>query len=85
MNLSRKYLGWLIATRSGHDHFADYHEKFGGEEEATSPIFAPTQDQTELDYFVLEIKGHFLRDNPGCKNVCRMGSKNGATSERKGT
>lgn len=25
MNLSRKVLGWLIAARSGHGHFADYH------------------------------------------------------------
>ena len=22
-------LGWLIAARSGHGHFADYHERFG--------------------------------------------------------
>lgn len=33
MNLSRKVLGWLIAARSGHGHFADYHERFGHEEE----------------------------------------------------
>lgn len=33
MNLSRKVLGWLIAARSGYGHFADYHERFGHEEE----------------------------------------------------
>ena len=33
MNLSRKVLGWLIAARSGHGHFADYHERFGHAEE----------------------------------------------------
>lgn len=33
MNLSRKVLGWLIAARSEHGHFADYHERFGHEEE----------------------------------------------------
>ena len=33
MNLSRKVLGWLIATRSGHGHVADYHERFGHKEE----------------------------------------------------
>lgn len=33
MALKREVLGWLIATRSGHGHFADYHERFGHEEE----------------------------------------------------
>ena len=33
MKVSRKVLGWLIAARSGHGHFADYHERFGHEEE----------------------------------------------------
>lgn len=33
MNLSRKVLGWLIAARSGHDYFADYHDRFGHEAE----------------------------------------------------
>ena len=33
MALNLKDLGWLIATRSGHGHFADYHERFGHEEE----------------------------------------------------
>ena len=33
VNLSRKVLGWLIAGKSGHGHFADYHERFGHEEE----------------------------------------------------
>ena len=35
INLSRKVLGWLIAARSGHCHFADYHERCGHEEEDT--------------------------------------------------
>ncbi len=29
MALKREVLGWLIAARSGHGHFADYHERFG--------------------------------------------------------
>ena len=33
MNRSRKVLDWLIVARSGHVHFADYHERFGHEEE----------------------------------------------------
>lgn len=32
INLSRKVLGWLIVARSGHGHFADYHERFRHEE-----------------------------------------------------
>ena len=32
LKLKREILGWLIATRSGHGHFADYHEKSGHEE-----------------------------------------------------
>lgn len=32
LKLKREILGWLIATRSGHGHFADYHERFGHEE-----------------------------------------------------
>ena len=28
MALKRETLGWLIAARSGHGHFADYHERF---------------------------------------------------------
>ena len=31
--LKREVLGGLIAARSGHGHFADYHERFGHEEE----------------------------------------------------
>ena len=30
--LQREVLGWLIAARSGHGHFADYHERFGHDE-----------------------------------------------------
>ena len=33
MALKREVLGWLIAARSGHGHFADYHERFGHEED----------------------------------------------------
>ena len=33
MELRREVLGWLIAARSGHGHFADYHERFGHEEQ----------------------------------------------------
>ena len=32
MNLNREVLCWLIATRTGHGHFADYHDRFGHEE-----------------------------------------------------
>lgn len=28
MTLKREILGWLIAARSGHGHFAAYHERF---------------------------------------------------------
>lgn len=28
-SLQREVLGWLIAPRSGHGDFADYHERFG--------------------------------------------------------
>ena len=31
LKLRREVLGWLIAARSGHGHFADYHERFGHE------------------------------------------------------
>lgn len=31
LKLKREGLGWLRAARSGHGHFADYHEKFGHE------------------------------------------------------
>ena len=34
--LQREVLGWLIAARSGHGHFADfadYHERFGHDEQ----------------------------------------------------
>ena len=33
MALKREVSGWLIAARSGHGHFADYHERFGHDEE----------------------------------------------------
>ncbi len=33
MALKREVLGWLIAARSGHGHFADYHKRLGHEEE----------------------------------------------------
>ena len=32
LKLKREVLGWLIAARSGHGHFADYHKSFGHEE-----------------------------------------------------
>ena len=32
LKLKREDLEWLIAARSGHGHFADYHERFGHEE-----------------------------------------------------
>ena len=32
LKLKREVLGLLIAARSGHGHFADYHERFGHEE-----------------------------------------------------
>ena len=35
MALKGEVLGWLIAARSGHGHFADYHERLGHEEEYT--------------------------------------------------
>ena len=31
--MKREVLGWLIAARSGHGHFAAYHERFQHEEE----------------------------------------------------
>lgn len=31
--LQREVSGWLIATRSGHGHLADYHERFGHDEQ----------------------------------------------------
>lgn len=34
MVLKRETLGWLSAARSGHGHFADYHERFNHVEEA---------------------------------------------------
>ena len=33
MALKRETLGWLIAARSGHGHFAAYHERFNHVEE----------------------------------------------------
>lgn len=30
--LQREVLGWLIAARSGHGHFANYHERFRHDE-----------------------------------------------------
>ena len=33
LSLKREILGWLIAARSGHGHFAEYHERFGHKEE----------------------------------------------------
>ncbi len=33
LNIRREVIGWLIAARSGHGHFADYHERFGHEEQ----------------------------------------------------
>ena len=33
MALKRETLGWLIATRSGHSHFAAYHKRFNHVEE----------------------------------------------------
>lgn len=45
---------------------------------------ASMQDQTELDYLVWQIEGYSPqkspRDNPGNRDVCRMGSKNGAVA-----
>ena len=32
LSLKREILGWLISARSGHGHFANYHERFGHEE-----------------------------------------------------
>ncbi len=32
MNLNKGVLGWLIASRTRHCHFADYHDRFGHEE-----------------------------------------------------
>ena len=31
MDLNRVVLGWLIAAKTGHGHFADYRESFGHE------------------------------------------------------
>ena len=31
LSLKREVLGWLIAARSGHGHFADFYERFGHE------------------------------------------------------
>ena len=31
INLNREVLGWLIAAKTGHGHFADYHDRFGHE------------------------------------------------------
>lgn len=31
MNLNREKLSWLIAARTKHGHFADYHDRFGHE------------------------------------------------------
>ena len=31
--MRREVLGWLIAARSGHGHFAAYHQRFSHEEE----------------------------------------------------
>ena len=33
LSFKREVLGWLIAARSGHGHFAAYHERFCHEEE----------------------------------------------------
>ena len=33
MALKREVPGWLVATKSGHGNFADYHVRFGHEEE----------------------------------------------------
>lgn len=32
LSICREVFGWLIATRSGHGHFAAYHERFGHDE-----------------------------------------------------
>ena len=33
LSIKREVLGWLIAARSGHGHFAAYHQRFSHEEE----------------------------------------------------
>lgn len=33
LGLKRETLGWLIAARSGHGHYANYHERFGHDDE----------------------------------------------------
>ncbi len=33
LSIKREILGWLIAARSGHGHFAAYHQRFGHEED----------------------------------------------------
>ena len=33
MVLKKEVLDWLIAAKSGHGHFADYHERFGYKKE----------------------------------------------------
>lgn len=45
INMSRKVLGWLVAARSGHGHFPDYHESFGHVEHDTG------QRRSLLDLF----------------------------------
>lgn len=32
INLNRDVLSWLIVAETGHDHFVDYHNRFGHEE-----------------------------------------------------
>lgn len=29
LNINREVLGWLIVSRTGHSHIADYHKRFG--------------------------------------------------------
>lgn len=33
LGLKREALGWLIVARSGHGHYANYHERFGHDDE----------------------------------------------------
>ena len=50
LTVKREVLGWLIAARSGHGHFAAYHERFQHEEE-TDTHFIYGQKRAQLHPF----------------------------------
>ena len=53
LTMKREVLGWLIAARSGHGHFAAYHERFQHKEETDTHCMCGQNERSCIHSVVL--------------------------------